>query len=38
MSDTAPVLNQMEEQFNPANIPDAAARSLPIAGNFFPEF
>ena len=35
MSDTAPVLNQMEEQFNPANIPDAAARSLPIAGNFF---
>ncbi len=34
-SETAPVLESMEEQFNPANTPDAMARSLPIAGNFF---
>ncbi|WP_147296834.1 phage tail tip lysozyme [Paracoccus thiocyanatus] len=33
--ETAPVLNQIEQGWNPANVADAAARSLPIAGNFF---
>lgn len=33
--ETAPVLDSLEEQFNPANSQDAMARSLPIAGNFF---
>jgi hypothetical protein len=33
--ETAPVLNQIEQAWNPANIGDAAARSTPIAGNFF---
>lgn len=34
-NETAPVLNQIEEQYDPANISDAAARSTPLAGNFF---
>lgn len=34
-TETSPVLNQIEEQWNPANLNDAAARSIPIAGNFF---
>jgi hypothetical protein len=34
-AETTPVLNKIEEQWNPANISDAAARSVPIAGNFF---
>lgn len=33
--ETQPVLLDLESQFNPANIADAAARSTPIAGNFF---
>jgi hypothetical protein len=32
---TSPVLDRMEEKFNPANVPDAIARNTPIAGNFF---
>ena len=32
---TQPVLLDLEKQFNPANMADAAARSTPIAGNFF---
>ena len=34
-TETAPVLSQIEQIWDPANIPDAAARSTPIAGNFF---
>jgi hypothetical protein len=34
-TETQPVLLDLEGQFNPANLPDAAARSAPIAGNFF---
>ena len=34
-TETAPVLSQIEKIWDPANIPDAAARSTPIAGNFF---
>ena len=34
-TETQPVLLDLETQFNPANISDAAARSTPIAGNFF---
>lgn len=34
-TETAPVLDQIEKIWDPANIPDAAARSTPIAGNFF---
>lgn len=34
-SETAPVLDGLEQQFDPANIPDAVARSAPLAGNFF---
>lgn len=33
--ETAPVLEQLEEQWDPANIPDAIARNTPIAGNFY---
>ncbi len=33
--ETAPVLNRIEEQYDPANIGDAAARATPLAGNFF---
>jgi hypothetical protein len=34
-SQTAPVLDEIEQQWNPANIQDAAARVTPIAGNYF---
>lgn len=34
-NETAPVLSQIESIWDPANIGDAAARSTPIAGNFF---
>lgn len=34
-TETQPVLLDLETQFDPANINDAAARSTPIAGNFF---
>jgi hypothetical protein len=34
-SETAPVLDEIEKQWDPANMPDAAARALPIAGNYF---
>lgn len=34
-TETQPVLLDLEKQFDPANIGDAAARSTPIAGNFF---
>lgn len=34
-TETQPVLLDLEKQFNPANLQDAAARSTPIAGNFF---
>jgi hypothetical protein len=34
-SETAPVLDQIETQWDPTNLPDAAARAVPIAGNFF---
>lgn len=34
-TETQPVLLDLEKQFDPANISDAAARSTPIAGNFF---
>lgn len=34
-TETAPVLLDLENQFNPANISDAVARSTPVAGNFF---
>lgn len=33
--ETSPILSKIEEQYNPANIPDAAARNTPLAGNFF---
>lgn len=33
--ETAPVISQIEEIWNPANMSDAVARSTPIAGNFF---
>lgn len=33
--ETQPVLLDLEKRFDPANIPDAAARATPIAGNFF---
>lgn len=33
--ETQPILNQMEEVYNPANIRDAAARNTPLAGNFY---
>jgi hypothetical protein len=34
-TEAQPVLLDLEKQFNPANLADAAARSTPIAGNFF---
>lgn len=34
-TETQPVLLDLENQFNPGNLADAAARSTPIAGNFF---
>lgn len=34
-TETQPVLLDLEKQFDPANMTDAAARSTPIAGNFF---
>jgi len=34
-TESQPVLLDLESQFNPANMQDAAARSTPIAGNFF---
>jgi hypothetical protein len=34
-TETQPVLLDLESQFNPGNLQDAAARSTPIAGNFF---
>lgn len=34
-TETQPVLLDLETQFDPSNIQDAAARSTPIAGNFF---
>lgn len=34
-TETQPVLLDLENQFNPGNIQDAAARSVPIAGNWF---
>lgn len=34
-TETQPVLLDLEAQFDPANLQDAAARSTPIAGNFF---
>ncbi|MDR7032438.1 phage tail tip lysozyme [Mesorhizobium sp. BE184] len=34
-NESQPVLLDLEKQFDPANISDAAARSAPIAGNFF---
>lgn len=34
-SQTAPVLDKIEQQWDPANIQDAAARATPIAGNYF---
>lgn len=34
-TETQPVLLDLEKQFNPGNLQDAAARSTPIAGNFF---
>lgn len=34
-TETQPVLLDLETQFNPGNLQDAAARSTPIAGNFF---
>jgi hypothetical protein len=34
-TETQPVLLDLENQFNPGNLQDAAARSTPIAGNFF---
>lgn len=34
-TETQPILLDLESQFNPANLADAAARSTPIAGNFF---
>lgn len=34
-TETQPVLLDLEGQFNPGNLADAAARSTPIAGNFF---
>ncbi len=33
--ETQPALLDLEKQWNPANIADAAARATPIAGNFF---
>lgn len=33
--ETAPILVDLEKEWNPANVPDAIARSTPIAGNFF---
>jgi hypothetical protein len=35
MEETAPVLLDIEKQWDPSNLADAAARSTPIAGNFF---
>lgn len=34
-TETQPVLLNLESQFDPANLQDTAARSTPIAGNFF---
>jgi len=34
-TETQPVLLDLESQWDPANVSDAAARSTPIAGNFF---
>lgn len=34
-TETAPILSSIEEAWDPANLSDAAARSVPIAGNFF---
>lgn len=34
-TETQPVLLDLEAQFNPGNLQDAAARNTPIAGNFF---
>lgn len=33
--ETQPVLNQMEEVYDPSNMRDAAARNTPLAGNFY---
>jgi len=35
MDETAPVLGDIETQWDPSNISDAVARNTPIAGNFF---
>lgn len=32
---TAPVIDAIEQQWNPSNMTDAVARATPIAGNFF---
>lgn len=39
-TETAPVLLELEKQFDPANFTDPAAASVPIAGNYFasPEY
>lgn len=34
-AETVPVLNGLEEKWNPANMSDAAAARVPIAGNFW---
>lgn len=34
-STTQPFIDRVEETYDPANIQDAAARSIPIVGNFF---
>lgn len=34
-TEAQPALLDLEKQFNPANLTDAAARSTPLAGNFF---
>ncbi len=39
-TETAPVLGQLEEQFDPANLTDPSLAKIPIAGNYFtsPEY
>ena len=39
-TETQPVLTQLESQWDPANLSDPAAASIPIAGNYFtsPEY
>ena len=34
-STTQPFIDQVETQYDPSNIQDAAARSIPLVGNFF---